>query len=450
MQRGTSQTPRIALRPAVARALHEHVPAGAIVAVGLSGGRDSVALLDALAAVAPAGGHALVAAHVHHGLSPHADAWAAFCAGLCAQRGIDFRERRVAVPRGPQQSLEAEARRLRYAALAAIAREANAQFVVLAHHRDDQAETVLLQLLRGAGPQGLAAMPPVRAGPFGITWLRPLLDLARSDVDAYAAEHSLRWVDDDSNAGDAHLRSALRHRVIPPLAALVPAYAITLRRAAMHQAEAALLADDLAALDAAAAGDGATLERAAIAALPLHRARNLLRWFLRRHDLPAPSAARLDAMLDQLVHARADASIRLAHAGLEVGVHRGRIVVHAPRPPAFDVPWCGEHEVALPHGTVRFTPTPGAGVDAARLGAAPVRLRPRAGGERLQLAANRPRRALKSILHDAAVPPWERAALPLVYCGDALAAVAGFAVDAAFAASAAGDGITISWHPAGR
>ena len=131
-------------------------------------------------------------------------------------------------------------------------------------------------------------------------------------------------------------------------------------------------------------------------------------------------------------------------------MHRGRIVVHAPRPPAYDVPWRGEHELVLPHGTVRFTPTAGAGVDAMRLGAAPVRVRPRAGGERLQLAANRPRRALKSILHDAAVPPWQRAALPLVYSGDTLVAVAGFAVDAAFAAPAAADGITISWHPAAR
>ena len=438
------------MRVAVARALREHVPAGAAVVVGLSGGRDSVALLDALAATAHGGGHALVAVHVHHGLSPQADAWAGFCARLCAQRGIAYRERRIAVPRGPQQSLEGEARRLRYATLAAVAREDNAQVVLLAHHRDDQAETVLLQLLRGAGPPGLAAMPAVRAGPYGITWLRPLLDITRQDIDTYVATHALRWVDDDSNAGDAHLRNALRHRVIPPLAALFPAYTATLQRAAAHQAEAAQLADDLAALDAATAGDGATLDRVALAALPPHRARNLLRWFLRRHDLPAPSAARLDAMLDQLVQARADAAIRLAHAGLEIGVHRGHIVLHAPRPPAYDVPWGGEHELVLPHGTVRFTATAGAGVDASRLARAPVRVRPRAGGERLQLAANRPRRALKSILHDAAVPPWQRAALPLVFSGDTLVAVAGFAVDAAFAAPAAGAGITISWHPAAR
>lgn len=438
------------VRTAAMRALRDHLPAGATLVLGLSGGRDSVALLDALVAVAGERGHALVAAHVHHGLSAHADAWARFCAELCAQRGITFREQRVVVARAPRQSLEAEARRQRYAALAAIARDVNAPMVALAHHRDDQAETVLLQLLRGAGPHGLAAMPVIRPGPLGIDWLRPLLGVSRGEIDDYVAQQGLRWVDDDSNADDAHLRNAMRQRVLPPLAALVPAFGATLRRAATHQAEAALLIDELAELDAAAAGDGATLDRAALAALPPHRARNLLRWFLRFHDLPAPSTARLDAMLDQLVRARADAAIRLAHAGVEVGVHRGRIAVHAPPPPAFEVAWVGEPELALPHGTVRFTPTTGSGVDAARLAAAPVSVRSRAGGERLQLAANRPRRALKSVLHDAAVPPWQRAALPLVYSGDALAAVAGFAVDAQFAASAGAPGIAISWHPSAR
>ena len=391
-----------------------------------------------------------LAAHVHHGLSPHADAWSAFCATWCAQRGVAYRERRIEVPRSPQHSVEAEARRLRYAALADLARDARASCVLLAHHRDDQAETVLLQLLRGAGPHGLAAMPASRAGPHGLTWLRPLLDVTRAQIDACAAERGLAWIDDDSNASDAHLRNALRRRVIPPLAALCPAYGATLARAAAHQAEAARLADDLAALDAAVASDGVSLACTGLAALPPHRARNLLRWFLRQHGLPAPSAARVDAMLDQLATARADAAIRLVHAGAEVGVHRGRIIVHAPPPPAFDVAWSGEGEVTLPHGVVRFTRTPGAGVDAQRLVAAPVHVRSRSGGERLQLAVNRPRRALKAILQDAAIPPWQRQALPLVYSGPSLAAVAGLAVDAEFIAAATADGITISWHPAVR
>jgi tRNA(Ile)-lysidine synthase len=234
---------------------------------------------------------------------------------------------------------------------------------------------------------------------------------------------------------------------MPALAAVFPGPAATLARAAAHQAEAARLADDLAVLDAQHVGDGATLDRAALAALPAHRAHNLLRWFLRQRGLAAPSTARLAAMIAQLASTRGDANVRLAHAGIEIGLHRGRVHVHACPPPAFDVPWCGEPELALPHGTLSFGRAEGAGIALARLAGATVHVRLRAGGERLQLARNRPRRALKSILQDAGLPVWERQALPLVYCGDALAAAAGVGIDAEFKANPGDPGITLAWHP---
>jgi tRNA(Ile)-lysidine synthase len=193
--------------------------------------------------------------------------------------------------------------------------------------------------------------------------------------------------------------------------------------------------------------DDASLDRAALVALPAHRSRNLLRWFLRRHGLAAPPAARLSAMLGQLSTARADASIRLPHSGVEIGVHDGRVRLHAGPPAAFDIPWCGEPALALPHGMLAFARAESSGIDAQRLACAPVHVRLRVGGERLQLAPNRPRRALKAILQDARIPAWERAALPLVYCGDALAAVPGVGVDAAFAATPGRSGITLAWHP---
>ncbi len=448
MQRDPAAASSMQLRAAVARALDAHVPAQAPVAVALSGGRDSVVLLDAVVAVAGPRGHPLCAVHVHHGISAHADAWAAFCAALCSAQGVTLHTRHITVPREPQHSLESEARRRRYAALAEAATAAGARVVLLGHHRDDQAETLLLQLLRGAGPKGLAAMPAARADPSGIVWLRPLLDVTRAQVDAYANACGLRWIDDDSNSSDVFVRNALRQRVMPALASVNAAYSATLARAATHQADAVRLLEDLAQIDAAAAGHGETLDLAAIAAMPMHRARNLLRWFVRRHGLPAPSTARTDAMLAQLRTARADATIRLAHAGMELGVHRGRIVVHAAPPVAYDVRWRGEAEVALPHGRLHFTRTRGSGIDATRLATTAVWLRSRRGGERLQLAANRPRRALKAILRDAGIAPWERAALPLVFCGDDLVAVAGFAVDAEYAAGKDADGIAIAWHPA--
>ena len=192
-----------------------------------------MALLDAALDCAAARALTVVAVHIHHGLSPHADAWARFCADLCDACSVSLCERRVIVPRGPRRSVEAEARRARYAALAECALAENAHAVLLAHHQDDQAETVLLQLLRGAGPQGLAAMPEARIDATGLKWLRPLLDIPRAAIDAYVNERRLAWVDDDSNADIRYTRNALRSTVVPALASMGAGYPATVARAAI-------------------------------------------------------------------------------------------------------------------------------------------------------------------------------------------------------------------------
>jgi tRNA(Ile)-lysidine synthase len=430
---------------AVGRALASHVPRGSKVAVALSGGRDSIALFDATLAEASVHALDVVAVHVHHGLSAHADAWVRFCARLCSACSVPLIERRVDVARGPRKSVEAEARHSRYRALADAAASAGADVVLLAHHQDDQAETVLLQLLRGAGPQGLAAMPEARTDATGLKWLRPLLDVPRAAIDAYVRERHLVWVDDDSNADVRYMRNALRERVVPALASTAPGYPGTVARAAAHQAEAARLADDLASLDAAESFDGATLSRVALAELPAHRARNVLRWFLRERGLSPPSSARLAAMCDQLRNARVDARTCMRHAGAEIGVHRNRIVVHAPPPASFEYEWSGDAVVALPHGVLRFDRCIGSGIKAALLRSGRVVIRSRRGGERIQLAANRPRQALKSLLQHADIPTWMRQGLPLVFCGDALAGVPQIGVDMNFAASAGEDGFELQW-----
>ncbi len=432
---------------AVRVSLEMHVPPGAPLAVGFSGGRDSAVLLDGLATIAPSRGHTLAAIHVHHGLSANADAWAQFCAARCAELGVACVVRRVDVARQPRASLEALARSARYDALAQAAREIGASIVALAHHRDDQLETLLLQLLRGAGPHGLAAMPAERSDAAGTVWWRPLLHVPRATIDAYARHRALAWIDDESNADTRHARNAVRQSVLPALRGVAPQADATLARAIALQAEAAHLLDELAQQDAAIAIDGATLSRDALAGLTPQRARNLLRWFLRCRGLPAPSSARLAAMLDQLRGARGDSTIRLAHAGIEIGVHRGRITLHPTPPPHFDVPWSGEPALALAHGTLIFGRTDGAGIDEKRLTGTPVRIRSRAGGERFQLAPDRPRRALKAILHDAGIPAWERGGLPLIICGEALVAVAGVGIDAAFQTAPGQPGVTVDWHP---
>lgn len=408
-------------------------------------------LLDALAALAPQLGVTLSALHVHHGLSVHADAWATFCADECARRGVPLDVHRARVERAPGASLEATARAARYAAYAAL----GVDYVALAHHADDQAETLLLQLLRGAGPHGLAAMPAQRVTRIGPALLRPLIGLPRTAIDAYARARGLRWIEDDSNADTRLKRNFIRHEIAPRLATAFDGYPATLARAASHQAEAATLIDELAALDAGLAilpdaAWGPVLDRAKLvelAAVAPHRARNLLRWFLRRHELRAPSTARLAAMLDQLAHAAADAQVRLVHDGAELGIYRGRIVVHPRAVPPFSVPWRGEGRLALPHGDLEFEPAEGAGVARAALADAEVSVRTRVGGERIRLDASRPRQALKRVLQAAAIPPWQRDALPLVYCGHTLAAVAGIGVDAAFQARPGAAGYNLRWHP---
>jgi len=434
-----------AVSRALTAALAAHAAREARIAVALSGGRDSVALLDAAAGVVPR--ERLFACHVHHGLSPNAQRWTDFCADLSACRGIAFASGRVTVAPAPRASVEATARRARYEALATMARRASASVVLLAHHQDDQAETLLLQLLRGAGPRGVAAMPAAYRWR-DLAWLRPLLDVTRATIDAYVTARGLDHVDDESNRETRYTRNALRLRVVPALRDIAPGYPATVARAARHQAEAAQLMHELAALDAASFYDGATLARVAISAPAVHRARNVLRWFLHERGLPPPSAARLAAMTAQLRAARRDAAVRLRHAGAEVGVFRDRIFVHGERVAPFALAWAGDAPLDLPHGTLRIVRQPGGDVDTTRLFAQRVTVRSRAGGERFQSAADRPRRALASVLREAAVAPWDRDALPLVFAQDALAVVPGIGIDPGFRTAVPGVGATVVWEPA--
>ena len=436
------------MRRAVAAWVASLPPGSAAVAIALSGGRDSVTLLDALAEALAAAGRRAIGLHVHHGLQPGADAWAEASERACADRGVAFAMRRVSVSRAPRRSLEADARDARYGALASMAREHGAGAVALAHHQDDQAETLLLQLHRGAGPAGLAAMPAASRDADGLLWSRPLLAVTRAAIDAYAAARRLDWVDDPSNADERYRRNAVRARIAPALAATFPGYPATLARAAAHQADAVALMDALAEIDARdAAFDAAsrTIGAAALAALPPPRARNLLRWYLRACGLPSPSSARLEAMLRQLAHARDDASIGLAHAGARIGRHRGRVAVHAAPPGDYEAAWHGEAAVALPHGLLAFERAVGDGIDLRHAGCG-LLVRPRRGGERMRLGQGVARRMVKSLLREAGVPAWERDALPLIVAGDRIVAVPGLGVDVGWRAAPGLAGLVPCWH----
>lgn len=261
--------------------------------VGLSGGCDSVVLLHLLSRLPRQG--RLSAIHVHHGLSPNADAWAEFCVALCASLGLPLILRRVAVDRDSGSGLEAAAREARYQAFSAV----DADCLMLAHHRGDQAETMLFNLLRGTGVVGAAGMRPERA--LGsLRLLRPLLAVSRSEIESYAQAHDLRWIDDESNQDISLSRNFLRHRVLTVASQHFPAAEAALAQAAANFAEAGQLLDELAEADWLVAADHETARLDALRRLSLPRLKNLLRHHLRVLGWRAPVAARLDEFARQL------------------------------------------------------------------------------------------------------------------------------------------------------
>jgi tRNA(Ile)-lysidine synthase len=438
---------RSELADRVAAELARHVPAGATLTLALSGGVDSVAALDILAGLARTHPFALDCLHVNHRISPNAGAWARFARAAARRYGVKCAVRAVDLAPFRRLGPEAAARAARYAAFARV----RTDFLVLAQHRDDQAETVLLQLVRGAGVAGLAGMAAARRTR-GPTLLRPLLGATRAELEQYARGRGLEWVEDESNADERYARNFVRRRVMPRLVELNPAAAANLARSASHLAEALDLTRALAALDARDAMRDGRLSAAALARLPAARARNLLRWTLAEAGAGAPDADRLEEILRQLVSARTDAGVRITFDGVHVRRHRDAIWLvpeQATLPAGFTARWDGRRAWHLPElgGTLLFKRLTGAGVAARALEGGPVEVRLRAGGERFQPDRGRPRRTLKALLRESGLPPWERERLPLLYSNGKLVAVPGIGVAAAAAAAPGERGWAVSWAP---
>ncbi len=434
------------LKGRIGDALAPLVPDGSSILLGLSGGVDSVVLLHLLTRLVPLRNWKLSALHVNHGISPRADEWAAFCTALCKTHDVPLTIERVDIAPLRHKGIEAAARELRHAALM---REP-ADFVVLAHHQDDQAETLLLQLLRGAGVKGAAAMPVLKrpVHDSAPSLLRPLLDVSRSELVGYARQHELCWVDDDSNADENYPRNFLRHRILPLIEQRFPAGRATLARSAAHFAEAAALMDALAQQDSQGAWDGESLAAERLADLDGVRAKNLLRWFLHQRGALMPDHTRLQEMLRQIRLARADAQVCVAWSGWEMRRYRGRIyaarALLAPEP-EFCMTWRGEERLELPQlgGALRFMHCVGEGVCAAKLRTATVRLR--RGEERMRPDTARPIRSLQYLFQAAGIPPWQRARWPLLYCGEQLVAVPGIAIESSFCAAPSESGLMLVW-----
>jgi tRNA(Ile)-lysidine synthase len=392
---------------AIAAALRE-LPATPLC-VGYSGGLDSSVLLHALAASPQARRQGLRAWHVHHGLHAQADDWARHCEEFCRSNELELTVSRVSVARDAGDGPEAAARRARHAAFESGL--GAGETLILAHHRDDQAETLLLRLLRGSGSTGLASMTPWRACGEGRLW-RPLLSVPRAALLAYAHSHGLRWIDDPSNDDDRYDRNFLRNRVMPLLRERWPqadaSFALSARLAG--ESERLLDEEDALALAAVRSLDPQALSRAALRKLPVaRRARVLRRWIagLGLPPLPTQGVIQIES---QLLDARADAEAEFAWQGAVV--HAWRDLLHAQmhRPPLADdwqTPWDGRAPLALPDGGEWR-------LEGADVFDVPGVAHARRGGERIVLPGRAHGHMLRKVLQDLGVPPWERRRLPLL------------------------------------
>lgn len=421
--------------------------------VAYSGGLDSQVLLDLALKTLPAS--RLRAIHVHHGLNAQADQWQQHCESYCARAGIELVCQRI-FPARDRNSLEQEARRARYAAFEALLQTDD--YLLMAHHQDDQLETMLFHLFRGSGIKGLSGIPTSRDLP-GARLLRPLLDYTREDLLAYAREHRLEWIEDSSNQDRDFDRNYLRHEIVPLIKQRWPGAARAVHRSAMLNKEAdqllALLAQADLAMDFTALRPKLPLGK--LKALEHSRQRNALRyWFsalAEQYSLPAPGFEELRRLVEELIPAPEDAKplVSWSDSSVEVQVRRYRDSLYVLKNFPAQCPTGSytldlQQSLLLPAnlGRVSLKTAPdGLAIDAGdsleiRFGIDPGSVRPR----------GRKTRTFKKIYQDYGVPPWLRQRIPLLYVNEQLAAVGDLFLCADQRTQKAENSLILAWERA--
>lgn len=421
-----------------------HLSPRSSLTLGFSGGLDSCVLLHILSQLRAPLVFQLFAVHVNHQISPDASLWEKFCEELCGRLDVPLTVVKVEVPRDTGLGLEAAARETRYQVLL----QHCAGDMVLAHHRDDQAETLMLQLLRGAGVAGLAAMPAVGELK-GTKVLRPLLDASRAMLHQYALENSLRWVEDESNRDSRYDRNFLRNEVFPLLASRFPACAVTLARSAANFADSAELLAQLAEQDAADACQPGRLSIKLLRALPLVRAANVLRWWLHRETGVIPGRSHLYEMLHQCCYARPDAQVACLLDKAVLRRYRQWVCIDSHQiVDPYCLEWGGQGVLQLPDGSkLTLSPRRGAGlredVISSGLTVSNLAGRPANGVLSMKVDPKRPSRSLKNLWQEAGIPPWDRQRIPLLWREGRLVAIPGLGCAPDFGVGAGETGFVI-------
>jgi tRNA(Ile)-lysidine synthase len=393
------------------------------LAVAFSGGLDSTVLLHAT--IKAHGKKNVHAFHVHHGIQKEADQWQAHCKAVAKKFGCHFDTQNVKLNK--PSNIESQARNLRYEALTQMCQAHKIQDLLLAHHLDDQAETVLIQLMRGAGLPGLSAMPQVKSKELIHLW-RPFLNMRRKDLETYAKEHQLTWIEDPSNQDESYRRNAIRKTILPTLEKFQAGAIENLSRSAKHLSEAQELLNQLADIDLGLMEVKEGLSKSNLIRLyktSQARATNALRRWLSKNGLAYPSEERLTAWWSELQQTRPDSQLQWDHDQQVIRLWRGHLTVTQD----------SSNSEVMGEWVFKKIPAnsqkPGIAKDrfekAKQKGL--INTMAREGGEKFKVDTKRPRRSLKNLYQEAAIPPWQRD-VPLLYIGEELVAVAGIGISA--------------------
>ena len=414
------------------------------ILLGFSGGLDSSVLLHLLAQMQTQLHFKLKAIHVHHGLSSSADDWLNFCKQKCKLLDIEFYDVKVKINDKSTLGIEGEARELRYEAI----RKKQKGVVALGHHQNDQAETLLLQLLRGSGLKGLAGMPEFDEKR---NFWRPMLNIKKELIEKYASENNIEYIEDESNEDVNFDRNFIRKKVLPLMESRYPASIETISRSANNISEGHQI-NELLALDDSKnvmSGDGSYLLIENLNKLPNLRAINLIRWWLSFNNLLMPSKKNIEELTRQVNYIKKDTSLNLKISNdqsIRAYGDKLFIVNMKNKLSSYHLKWSGQEEIELPNKSkLHFVKTKRGGLSLSKLGVNTLYIKSRTGGEKLKPFPDQPSRSLKYLFQKANIPHWERDQVPLVFANEQLVAVPNLGVEFDYQSNVGEDGYQINW-----